>query len=58
VVVGTDETAAVRFRLHCGVVWLLSNDRTDEEENMYAAAGIGGLARFSYSPYAIRLVLW
>lgn len=47
--VGSNETAAAGFRLHCGAVWLLSNDRMDEEENTYAAAGMRGLACFSFT---------
>ena len=36
----SNETAAAGFRLHCGVVRLLSNNRTDYGRNTYATAGL------------------
>ena len=45
--VGSDETAAVRFRLCCGAVRLLNNARTNEGGNTYAAAGLRGLSCLS-----------
>ena len=39
--VESDETAAVGFPFRCGALWLLSNDRTGEGENTYAAAWFG-----------------
>ena len=39
--VESDETAAAGFCLHCGALWLLSNDQTGEGENTYAAVWFG-----------------
>ena len=42
--VGSNGTAAAGFRSRYSAVRLLSSDRTDEEENTYATAGLGGLS--------------
>ena len=39
--VESDGTAEAGFRLRCGALRLLSNDRTGEGENTYAAAWFG-----------------
>ena len=42
--VGSNESAAAGFRLRCGAVHLLSNDRMDEGGNSYATTGLHGLS--------------